>query len=191
MDIDNIYICEVCGYEYELTPIYSNKKFCNRLCKAIFISKRNKKRNIPKPPRKDEFMLCEREGCDNVFIKTQSNHKYCSKKCCTKINKKKYNENKKITHYSVFEHDNFQCQYCGKTPRDKIKLVVDHIYPASKGGSSERFNLTTSCEECNVCKNSILLSIEETIRRWDINPEEFDFEAARVMWENIHNNRGR
>jgi 5-methylcytosine-specific restriction endonuclease McrA len=35
------------------------------------------------------------------------------------------------------KRDNFTCKYCGKnTTEDKVKLVVDHIIPRSKGGSN-------------------------------------------------------
>ena len=29
--------------------------------------------------------------------------------------------------FTIFHRDNFTCQYCGRTPQDGAKLVIDHI----------------------------------------------------------------
>jgi hypothetical protein len=55
--------------------------------------------------------------------------------------------------FSIFERDNFTCQYCGKTPPD-VMLNVDHIVPVSKGGTDDPENLRTSCFECNSGKGA-------------------------------------
>src|SRR3990167_1002941 len=47
--------------------------------------------------------------------------------------------------WEVWERDNFTCQYCGS----RRFLVVDHIYPASKGGATTTDNLQTLCRSCN------------------------------------------
>lgn len=41
---------------------------------------------------------------------------------------------------------------CGKAPPD-VKLHIDHIFPASKGGSSKFENLRYLCEKCNLSKS--------------------------------------
>ena len=45
----------------------------------------------------------------------------------------------------VWERDNFTCQNCG----ERRHLSIDHIYPESKGGPTELFNLQTLCCRCN------------------------------------------
>lgn len=50
--------------------------------------------------------------------------------------------------FSVFQRDQFACQYCGAQP-PAVVLVCDHIEPASKGGETNIDNLITSCETCN------------------------------------------
>jgi hypothetical protein len=60
--------------------------------------------------------------------------------------------------FQILERDNFMCQYCGRTPQDGAKLVIDHVNPVSNGGKTELSNLITSCFECNSGKTDILLS---------------------------------
>lgn len=59
--------------------------------------------------------------------------------------------------FKIFKRDSFTCQYCGRHPPDAI-LEVDHIMPASKGGTDDSINLVTSCFECNRGKRDSLLS---------------------------------
>lgn len=44
---------------------------------------------------------------------------------------------------------------CGKTPPE-VKLHIDHMFPASKGGSSKFENLQFLCEACNLRKSDKL-----------------------------------
>lgn len=59
----------------------------------------------------------------------------------------------RINRFSIFKRDNFTCQYCGKTPKDGVKLHVDHIIPLDKGGDNSLENLITACQECNLEKH--------------------------------------
>jgi len=59
--------------------------------------------------------------------------------------------------FEVLNRDNFTCQYCGRTPQDGIKLVVDHRNPVSNGGETKFDNLITSCFECNAGKSNFIL----------------------------------
>jgi 5-methylcytosine-specific restriction enzyme A len=52
------------------------------------------------------------------------------------------------TRARIMERDDFRCRRCGASPRD-CRLVVDHIVPVARGGSSEDDNLQTLCEDCN------------------------------------------
>lgn len=55
--------------------------------------------------------------------------------------------------YDVLKRDNFQCQLCGHTKDDGVKLHVDHIKPIAKGGKTQMSNLRTLCEDCNLGKS--------------------------------------
>ena len=53
---------------------------------------------------------------------------------------------------AVFRRDSFKCKFCGRTSEDGVGLVVDHIVPISKGGTSSIRNLQTLCDPCNMGK---------------------------------------
>lgn len=54
--------------------------------------------------------------------------------------------------YDVLKRDGFKCVLCGATAKDGAKLHVDHILPVSKGGKTEKSNLRTLCDQCNLGK---------------------------------------
>lgn len=56
----------------------------------------------------------------------------------------------------VFERDNYQCQVCGATIGDGVKLHIDHIVPVSKGGTDDIDNLQVLCDKCNLSKSNRL-----------------------------------
>lgn len=66
--------------------------------------------------------------------------------------------------YYVFWRDGFRCRYCGRTPADGVRLVIDHVYPRSRargnGEVNHPINLVTSCEACNSHKGSTLFDRE-------------------------------
>lgn len=45
---------------------------------------------------------------------------------------------------------------CGKTPPE-VKLHIDHIFAASRGGNSKFENLRFLCEKCNLSKSAKLI----------------------------------
>ena len=58
----------------------------------------------------------------------------------------------------ILTRDNFRCVFCGLSSLDDdTELQVDHLYPASKGGESDPFNLVTTCQKCNAGKTDKLL----------------------------------
>lgn len=61
-----------------------------------------------------------------------------------------------VLRFQVFRRDAFRCQYCGNHS-GKVVLEVDHIVPASKGGSDNIDNLITACYECNRGKSAELI----------------------------------
>lgn len=56
----------------------------------------------------------------------------------------------KIRRY-VFEKTQGHCAYCGN--RISLDFHIDHIIPASRGGSDDIENLVPSCQLCNLTKN--------------------------------------
>jgi hypothetical protein len=56
--------------------------------------------------------------------------------------------------YDVMKRDGFRCVLCGRTANDGVKLHVDHILPVAKGGKTEKNNLRTLCEFCNLGKSA-------------------------------------
>ncbi len=61
----------------------------------------------------------------------------------------------KFTRQSLFERDNFTCQYCRKTFPQK-NLNLDHVIPRERGGKTTWENIVTSCLRCNGRKGNRL-----------------------------------
>ena len=54
----------------------------------------------------------------------------------------------KFTRQSVFERDEYRCQYCGeKFHRDSLEK--EHVIPKAQGGQSTWNNIVASCKPCN------------------------------------------
>ena len=64
---------------------------------------------------------------------------------------------RKEVRFRILDRDGFRCRYCGRDAGDGVKLVVDHIYPHSAGGSNRDDNLVAVCEDCNLGKGDMLL----------------------------------
>jgi len=64
----------------------------------------------------------------------------------------------KTLRFETFKRDNFQCQYCGRTPPE-VTLEIDHIQPRKKKGKDNPENLITSCFDCNRGKGTRDLKI--------------------------------
>lgn len=67
--------------------------------------------------------------------------------------------------FEILKRDNFTCQYCGRTPQDGARLVIDHKLAVVNGGVTNISNLITSCFECNAGKSDILLSTHRPRQR--------------------------
>lgn len=61
--------------------------------------------------------------------------------------------------YEILTRDGFRCKICGASADDGVTLHVDHIIPVSKGGLTEKSNLRTLCERCNLGKGNKIESI--------------------------------
>jgi 5-methylcytosine-specific restriction endonuclease McrA len=49
---------------------------------------------------------------------------------------------------SVFERDDYRCQYCGNH-FEPLSLNLDHVIPRDRGGKTSWENIVTSCIKCN------------------------------------------
>lgn len=58
------------------------------------------------------------------------------------------NKKKKVSLRDLFNHYHGKCQYCGKN-KPFYQFSKDHVFPKSKGGSDDDFNLILSCKKCN------------------------------------------
>ena len=56
------------------------------------------------------------------------------------------------TRFEVLKRDGFRCRYCGLTAM-ATELHVDHVVPASKGGTDDPVNLVAACSGCNLGKS--------------------------------------
>lgn len=83
--------------------------------------------------------------------------------------------------FAVLDRDGFTCQYCGAKAPD-VKLHVDHVIAASKGGETCFDNLITSCEACNSGKSNSHLSSAPS-RAQALAEESFD--RAQLVRESI------
>lgn len=61
----------------------------------------------------------------------------------------------------VREASKHRCVYC-LTPKSltSYKLEIEHIYPISKGGISEKANLCLACRPCNLYKSAKILGFD-------------------------------
>ena len=121
----------------------------------------NKKTKSPKARPIKKCVICGNE----------TPNKYCGQDCYKIfLLRKERRSTYKDVSMAVFIRDNFRCTYCGKSSiEDGVKLVVEHVYPRSKGGGNEEINLTTSCSECNHKKSSSIFPIEILKRIWANN----------------------
>jgi 5-methylcytosine-specific restriction endonuclease McrA len=61
----------------------------------------------------------------------------------------------KFTRHSIYERDNYSCQYCGKhfgKHHVEQHLNIDHVIPRDAGGPTVWENVVCSCIPCNTLK---------------------------------------
>jgi len=56
-----------------------------------------------------------------------------------------------FTRQSIFQRDNYICQYCGKKFK-KDELEKEHVFPKSRGGKNTWDNIVSACSPCNARK---------------------------------------
>lgn len=59
--------------------------------------------------------------------------------------------------FAIFKRDGYCCQLCGRTPRDGMRLEVDHKRAVANGGTNDPRNLWTLCQQCNNGKSDSVL----------------------------------
>lgn len=164
--INQDYICETFDsfIKDSKSPVFMNKDditglaqlFSNGVCKNEQKKYSKEKSSIvvnyfyTSPKGKNQYKDAEFYSVEDIY-----NIRY-------KVLKKEYvsaaraNERALLTssmRYDVLKRDNFQCQICGHSKNDGVKLHVDHIKPIAKGGKTQMSNLRTLCEDCNIGKS--------------------------------------
>jgi hypothetical protein len=135
--------CLWCGRTF--TTIKVDKVYCSVGC----LNKANP------PLRKTYIRTCI--NCGITFIHKNPRALLCSDSC-RKIHTKINIPTGLSQRFLILSRDGFKCRYCGRGPDDGVKLMVDHIFPKSKGGSNNPSNLITACEECNLGKADMVIT---------------------------------
>ncbi len=61
----------------------------------------------------------------------------------------------------VFDRAQGHCEYCHSQAKFAVDpLVIDHVYPVSRGGKTIAENLALSCQTCNNCKYTKTMAID-------------------------------
>lgn len=180
--------CEFCGSTAKKPKGW--QKYCSIKCSRHAEIKRSKKHN----KNNINYLRMNCAYCGQEFYSRKNTQKYCSKECLDKIGLDKAREwnkkNKREAEFSIFERDGFRCQYCGKTPQDKIKLVIDHIYPISKGGDENHLNLITACSLCNSMKGAKVLQLSMLSYFWNItSKKDIPYTEAFELWKKFQAKR--
>lgn len=55
---------------------------------------------------------------------------------------------------AIYLRDGLACMWCGQAVEDGAMLTVDHVKPASEGGSNSERNLITACTRCNFSRGN-------------------------------------
>lgn len=105
--------------------------------------------------RKTKAYLCSTLPPDHESIREMQNDMRITTVATPTPQFKAYERSKmsKTLRYKILERDKFECQICGRTAKDGVKLHIDHIIPISKGGKTIESNLRTLCEDCNLGKS--------------------------------------
>ncbi|UCD09403.1 MAG: HNH endonuclease [Dehalococcoidales bacterium] len=67
----------------------------------------------------------------------------------SRIIKRPYQLERKLTRMEIFRRDNYICQYCGKVTRN---LTLDHVIPRFRNGQHTWENVVSACVPCNRIK---------------------------------------
>jgi 5-methylcytosine-specific restriction endonuclease McrA len=149
--------CAHCGKSF--TDYRNSVKFCSPTCSYAQNKLRSKQRNWQKIGRTVSLAkVCLQ--CGRPFETTKTQVVCCSRECQSERSIDLSRQNAaRGGRFFLFQRDDFQCIYCGASPRqDGVRLEIDHILPMLHGGNSTAANLVTACEGCNQSKKDRLLS---------------------------------
>lgn len=65
------------------------------------------------------------------------------------------------------------CAYCGEPPRKDNPIVMDHVVPVARGGTTVDFNVVPACQCCNASKHA---------KRPEEWMSDYDFERFLDRW---------
>jgi len=86
----------------------------------------------------------------------------------------------------MYENYGKPCKYCGRT-LDVNNIVIDHIVPVSKGGSSDRDNLQIICKTSNSMKGSLDENSFKLLLDWlETVPQELKKDISIRLSRGIH-----
>lgn len=77
---------------------------------------------------------------------------------------------------AVFSRDNYTCQCCGRSLKEKAILHVHHVKYRSQGGTDRMANLITVCEKCHTPANH-----RPSGKLWNWKPKIASFKGATFM----------
>ena len=60
----------------------------------------------------------------------------------------------------ILEKTDGRCAHCGKKLNEQT-MTVEHIYPISRGGEHDEYNLVALCDDCNENKSNFTYSIDD------------------------------
>ena len=86
----------------------------------------------------------------------------------------------------VIEDANYRCSYC-KAPSliTGARLIMDHIFPLSLGGSDDRENLAAACYHCNEFKGAKIEAFDlETQKLTSLFNPRIHRWTDHLRWEN-------
>ncbi len=185
--IDNMMrsrLCTYCGRVFETFDKILN--ICSKCSGGFEMTRRGDEGKWSK--------ICEQ--CEMGYFSRNPNQRFCGISCSKTYKKKESGETKPedymVSREIIFKRDGYKCIYCGKSSiEDGVKLHLEHIYPISKGGREDLFNLATSCKRCNIKKGTSLLTEEIVLRIWERNHElnkQFDVKAYDDMVKTFKDN---
>lgn len=162
----------------DFMPKNLKQRICSKECYKERAKITNKKTyNKHRNPRLFKFQKVCRV-CNKIFKTNVKNTMLCSKECSEKVNINKF------VLFNVFERDNFRCAYCGKTSyEDGVKLIVEHIFPRSKGGTNDNHNVITACNDCNSRKKDKVMDWNIILTLWQVVDERN--KRNNIAWDEI------
>jgi len=202
-------VCIGCGVEF---THYKKKNFCENGCYKSFWQKEHRSQNKEEINRKkrEQRSMKEKKKTERQLwlekfeIKAATVHKRKLSKFAERIDKrcsgwknslvsrsKKANVECNVTieelRQLMYDSYGSSCKYCGRQ-MDINNLVIDHIIPISKGGTSNIDNLQVICKSSNAMKGSLDNDNFKLLLEW-LNteaPEELKKDLSIRLARGIH-----